>query len=160
MKKILALIVLSILIGACATASKEEFRQARIEVEAGNEEAGLARLEEELKKNPNDTELRNYYQRHKQVAVERYLALGDNARSAGAFERAEQAYSGGLFREGRSFQKAYLLDLLQEMLEAGASMHRENTAGGYMEIDTEQDLAMAKGWWDAWLADKNRGKQS
>jgi len=74
-----------------------------------------------------------------------------------AFERAEQTYGGGMFREGRSFQKAYLLDLLQEMLEAGASMHREDTAGGYMEIDTGQDLAMAQGWWDAWLAQKNRG---
>ena len=73
-----------------------------------------------------------------------------------AFDRAERAYGGGMFREGRSFQKAYLLDLLQEMLEAGASMHREDTAGGYMEIDTGQDLAMAQGWWDAWLAQKNR----
>ena len=71
-----------------------------------------------------------------------------------AFDRAQQTYGGGQFREGRSFQKAYLLDLLQEMLEAGASMHRENTAGGYMEIDTGQDLAMAQGWWDAWLQTK------
>jgi choline kinase len=77
-----------------------------------------------------------------------------------AFERAQQAYGGGLFREGRSFQKAYLLDLLQEMLEAGASMHRENTAGGYMEIDTGQDLAMAPGWWDAWLENKARGAEA
>ena len=68
-----------------------------------------------------------------------------------AFERAERAYGGGQFREGRSFQKAYLLDLLQEMLESGASMRREDTAGGYMEIDTGQDLAMAQGWWDEWL---------
>ena len=74
-----------------------------------------------------------------------------------AFDRAERAFGGGLFREGRSFQKAYLLDLLQEMLESGASMHRENTAGGYMEIDTGQDLSMAQGWWDAWLRDKQRG---
>ncbi|MES1177188.1 MAG: phosphocholine cytidylyltransferase family protein [Myxococcales bacterium] len=74
-----------------------------------------------------------------------------------AFDRAEKAYGGGQFREGRSFQKAYLLDLLQEMLEAGASMHRENTAGGYMEIDTGQDLSMAQGWWDAWLRDRARG---
>jgi L-glutamine-phosphate cytidylyltransferase len=64
-----------------------------------------------------------------------------------AFDRAEQSYGGGMFREGRSFQKAYLLDLLQEMLEAGAVMQRENTAGGYMEIDTGQDLAMAETWW-------------
>lgn len=68
-----------------------------------------------------------------------------------AFDRAEQRYGGGLFREGRSFQKAYLLDLLQEMLETGSLMSRENTAGGYMEIDTRQDLAFAQAWWDAWL---------
>lgn len=71
-----------------------------------------------------------------------------------AFERAERAYGGGLFREGRSFQKAYLLDLLQEMLEAGASMHHEDIAGGYMEIDTVQDLSMARAWWDGWLETK------
>ncbi len=64
-----------------------------------------------------------------------------------AFDRAQKSYGGGLFREGRSFQKAYLLDLLQEMLEAGAVMQREDTAGGYMEIDTGQDLAMAEAWW-------------
>ena len=67
-----------------------------------------------------------------------------------AFDRAQRSYGGGMFREGRSFQKAYLLDLLQEMLEAGASMRRENTAGGYMEIDTGQDLAMAADWWAEW----------
>ena len=76
-----------------------------------------------------------------------------------AFDRAQRAYGGGMFREGRSFQKAYLLDLLQEMLEAGASMHRENTAGGYMEIDTEQDLAMARGWWDTWLSAKTASER-
>ncbi|MEP7049660.1 MAG: phosphocholine cytidylyltransferase family protein [Pseudomonadota bacterium] len=67
-----------------------------------------------------------------------------------AFDRAERSYGAGLFREGRTFQKAYLLDLLQEMLEAGALMRRENTAGGYMEIDTGQDLAMAGDWWAEW----------
>jgi L-glutamine-phosphate cytidylyltransferase len=64
-----------------------------------------------------------------------------------AFDRAKQSYDGGVFREGRTFQKAYLLDLLQEMLEAGAVMERENTPGGYLEIDTAQDLAMAEAWW-------------
>ena len=82
----------------------------------------------------------------------------DGARIFGdAFDRAERAYGAGMFREGRTFQKAYLLDLLQEMLEAGASMRREDTAGGYMEIDTGQDLAMAQGWWDGWLREKTSG---
>ena len=89
MKKLLALIILALVVAACA---HENFRQARIEVEAGNEEAGLARLEQQVKENPNDVELRNYYLRHKEVAVQRYLALGDNARSAGAMDRAMQSY--------------------------------------------------------------------
>ncbi len=64
-----------------------------------------------------------------------------------AFDEAERRYGGGLFREGRTFQKAYLLDLLAEMLEQGCSMQREDTRGGYMEIDTLQDLSMAEQWW-------------
>lgn len=64
-----------------------------------------------------------------------------------AFDRAEAQYAGRVFREGRSFEKAYLIDLLQHMLEAGSEMHREDTRGGYMEIDTQEDLALAEEWW-------------
>ena len=64
-----------------------------------------------------------------------------------AFDRAQRSYGGGQFREGRSFQKAYLIDLLAEMLEQGTSMQREDTHGGYMEIDTVQDLSMSEKWW-------------
>jgi choline kinase len=64
-----------------------------------------------------------------------------------AFDEAERSYGSGVFREGRSFQKAYLIDLLAEMLERGAPMEREDTHGGYMEIDTTQDLDMAERWW-------------
>jgi choline kinase len=65
----------------------------------------------------------------------------------GAFDRAQAAYEGKIFREGRTFERAYLIDLLQQMLESGVLMERENTAGGYMEIDTEQDLALCRTWW-------------
>jgi choline kinase len=64
-----------------------------------------------------------------------------------AFDRAERTYGGGQFREGRSFQKAYLIDLLAEMLEQGSRLEREDTRGGYMEIDTLQDLSMSERWW-------------
>ncbi len=63
------------------------------------------------------------------------------------FDRARAQYAGKAFREGRTFEKAYLIDLLAQMLEEGAEMHRVDTAGGYMEIDTRQDLAMAEHWW-------------
>jgi hypothetical protein len=40
-----------------------------------------------------------------------------------------------------------LIELLQHMLEQGVEMHRENTPGAYMEIDTLEDLSHAEKWW-------------
>ena len=68
-----------------------------------------------------------------------------------AFDRAQSQYAGRQWREGRSFERAYLIDLLQWMLEQGSVMHRADTSGGYMEIDTLEDLANAASWW------RNRG---
>jgi choline kinase len=64
-----------------------------------------------------------------------------------AFDRSHAEHAGKVWREGRTFEKAYLIDQLQDMLERGSVMHRENTPGGYMEIDTQQDLSMAEQWW-------------
>jgi choline kinase len=66
------------------------------------------------------------------------------------FDQARDRHQGKTYREGRSFERAYLIDLLAEMLEAGTPMFRESTAGGYMEIDTLQDLSMAENWWNTW----------
>jgi choline kinase len=81
------------------------------------------------------------------IGVMRATAQGAG-RLLGAFDRARGTYSGRVFREGRTFEKAYLIDLLQEMLEGGEVMHRVDTHGGYMELDTEQDLASAERWWN------------
>lgn len=64
------------------------------------------------------------------------------------FDRARAQYAGDIFREGRTFERAYLIDLLEDMLERGQVMHRVDTHGGYMEIDTLEDLAMARTWWE------------
>lgn len=40
-------------------------------------------------------------------------------------------------------RKAYLIHLLQEMIEVGVEMHHVITHGGYFEIDTVQDLGLA-----------------
>ena len=92
MKKILALILLALVVTACAT-HQEEFKKARIEVEQGKEEEGLARLEQAIKESPNDAELRNYYLRHRAVAVQNWLAMGENALGAGQFDVAHLFYA-------------------------------------------------------------------
>jgi len=67
-----------------------------------------------------------------------------------AFDDAQERFKGGLdhiYREGRTFQRAYLIDLFQSMIENGSSFHRVDTHGGYMELDTLEDLSFAATWW-------------
>jgi general secretion pathway protein D len=45
-----------------------------------------------MKDNPKDEEVRNYYLRHKQLAVENYVRAGDNATVAGQLDAAQDAY--------------------------------------------------------------------
>ncbi len=74
------------------------------------------------------------------AGVERFLRAFDRARAEHADDDA--------FREGRTFGKAYLIDLLQQMVLAGEELHCVGIHGGYMEIDTTQDAALAQEWWD------------
>jgi choline kinase len=64
-----------------------------------------------------------------------------------AFDSAMAQWGGKTWREGRSFERAYLIDLFQEMIEHGSTFQRVDTHGGYMEIDTREDLASAEKWW-------------
>ncbi|HZM37284.1 MAG TPA: secretin N-terminal domain-containing protein, partial [Burkholderiales bacterium] len=88
MKRTLAVLLLAL--AGCAT--QDSFREARSLVESGETEAGLAQIERLVKENPQDTELRNYWLRHRDVAVSRALDAGDRARAAGALERAAEGY--------------------------------------------------------------------
>ena len=56
-------------------------------------------------------------------------------------------YSGKPFREAASFEKAYLIHLLEEMIEAGAKMSHSDTPGEYMEVDTQEDFELARRYW-------------
>jgi choline kinase len=53
----------------------------------------------------------------------------------------------GPFHEGRSLRKAYLIDLLSHMIARGEAVHAVSMHGGYMEIDTTEDAALAETWW-------------
>jgi len=80
------------------------------------------------------------------VGVARFTADGARTFTEG-FDAAQAQFAGRTFREGRSFEKAYLIDLFQWMIERGGDFHRADMHGGYMEIDTLEDLAAAPRWW-------------
>jgi choline kinase len=66
-----------------------------------------------------------------------------------AFDRARATFAGKVFREKRTFERAYLIDLFQAMIEEKSPFHRVDTHGGYMEIDTLEDQSLARSWWEA-----------
>ncbi|MCC6214153.1 MAG: phosphocholine cytidylyltransferase family protein [Polyangiaceae bacterium] len=82
------------------------------------------------------------------IGVTKLSAEGARRLVAGYDEARARFAEAPQFREGRTFERAYLIDLLAFLLERGEELHREDTAGAYMEIDTEQDLAHAAGWWE------------
>ena len=47
----------------------------------------------------------------------------------------------------RPFKQAYLIHLFQRMIHGGSAFHRVDTHGGYMELDTLEDLQLAEAWW-------------
>jgi hypothetical protein len=65
------------------------------------------------------------------------------------YHEARRTSSGKPFREAAVFEKAYLIHLLQHMIEAGVKMAHADTAGNYMEVDTQQDFELARKYWQA-----------
>jgi len=63
------------------------------------------------------------------------------------YDRLAPAFTGRPFREAAVFEKAYLIHLLQDMIEAGIHMAHVDTPGGYWEIDTQQDFSLARAGW-------------
>ena len=63
------------------------------------------------------------------------------------YHRRREEFDGRPFREARVFAKAYLIHLLQDMIEAGQPMAHADTPGGYIEVDTQQDFDYAREFW-------------
>jgi general secretion pathway protein D len=90
MRKAALAALVALALAGCA--ANETFREGREMVEMGEIEAGLARVEEALRADPENHEIRAYYLRHRAVAVQRFLAMADNARHGGELGQAEAAY--------------------------------------------------------------------
>jgi choline kinase len=63
------------------------------------------------------------------------------------YHRIQKSHAGKPWREAKVFEKAYLILLFQEMIEQGVPIHMVPTHGDYMEIDTEEDYALANRDW-------------
>jgi general secretion pathway protein D len=131
----LALLAAAALAGCAAN---ERFREGRDLLEAGNVDEGLALIEQALKADPEDREIRNYYLRNRAIAVQRYLAIGDNARGVGALDQAGAAYQAALrFDPDNARAKAGLAAVAQErryatqVAEAAELMKRGDAAAAY-----------------------------
>jgi choline kinase len=63
------------------------------------------------------------------------------------YHQARTQYAGKPFREAAVFEKAYLILLFQQMIEAGIPMAHADTPGSYMEVDTQEDFELARRNW-------------
>lgn len=63
------------------------------------------------------------------------------------FHEARRRFAGRPFREAAVFEKAYLILLFQEMIEAGVAMGHADTPGNYAEVDTQEDFGLAREHW-------------
>jgi L-glutamine-phosphate cytidylyltransferase len=70
------------------------------------------------------------------------------------FARAKAQHAGRPFREAPVFEKAYLILLYQEMIEAGVPFGHADTPGEYMEVDTQEDFDLARRYWPGFCSAK------
>ncbi len=80
------------------------------------------------------------------IGLAKFSAAGAAALRQAYHER-RQEFAGRPFREAKVFEKAYLIHLMQDMIEAGQSMAHVDTPGGYIEVDTQQDFEYAREHW-------------
>ena len=60
------------------------------------------------------------------------------------FYRAKTLFWGSPFQKANTFEEAYLTDMIQHMVDLGVEVYCVIIEGGWIEIDTIQDLEMAE----------------
>jgi len=61
------------------------------------------------------------------------------------YKRVAHQYQGKPFQRAASVEKAYLTDMIQELIDTGYAISNVDIKGGWVEIDTPEDLEKAKG---------------
>lgn len=80
------------------------------------------------------------------IGLAKFSAAGASALRQHYHDRRRD-FAGKPYREAKVFEKAYLIHLLQDMIESGHNMAHVDTPGGYIEIDTQQDFEYARKYW-------------
>jgi len=80
------------------------------------------------------------------IGVAKFSAAGA-ARLLAHYHRCRERCAGRPFHQAKTFEKAYLIQLFQDMIEAGERFVHVDTPGGYIEIDTQQDFDYARRHW-------------
>jgi general secretion pathway protein D len=88
------LVLVLVAIAGCATSNA--LHEGRSLIEQGRMEEGIRRLEEGVKANPDDVELRTYYTRNRDVYVNQLLYEGDKMRMLGRSDEALAAFQRAL----------------------------------------------------------------
>ena len=80
------------------------------------------------------------------IGVARFSATGA-AQLRDHYRRCQRQFAGQPWGAAALFEKAYLIQLLDEMLLQDVRMAHVDTPGGYIEIDTQQDFDYARQQW-------------
>jgi choline kinase len=75
------------------------------------------------------------------------FSVAGAARLRAHYHAARAHYAGKPFREAAVFEKAYLIHLLQDMVEQGETLAAVPSPGQYREIDTQEDMDLAQTLW-------------
>lgn len=128
-----------LLIAGCA--GRTAFEDGRALTDAGQYEAGLARLEEAARLEPGNREYRSYYYRQRETALQRYLAVAENARLLGMWEEAENAYRRMLALDAANARATAGLQGLRierrhraALVEAEEQLKRGDTQGAHVKV--------------------------
>ncbi len=80
------------------------------------------------------------------IGLAKFTAAGAD-RLRRHYHRCRERYAGAPFREAKLFEKAYLIQLFQHMVESGERLVHVDTPGGYIEVDTQEDFDYARRHW-------------
>jgi len=77
------------------------------------------------------------------IGLAKFTKAGAEAMKA-AYHRAAKEYPTSPFQCAASLEKAYMTDMIQELVNSGMLVQSIDIEGGWMEIDTPQDLERAQ----------------